>query len=132
LENLIIKRLDGLPRLWNKVPPVKAIITIGGAALAALAALVAGCTALAPLEPNAVTPELTHLSHATQHFGADPTHYGADIADLSLEWKLGRGFFFSLAEGAVLERQQGQGFGEIEGPREQFIGRIGYRFQVKE
>jgi hypothetical protein len=41
-----------------------------------------------------------------------------------------------LAEGISLDKRSGtapyEAYGEIAGPREQFIGRIGYQFKVKQ
>ena len=99
------------------------------------AAYLSGCAALIP---NTVTPELVHESHATQHepFTQDPTNFGSDLVDVSVGWNLPRGFHLELAEGISIDKHYGtapnQAYGEIAGPREQFIGRIGYQFKVKQ
>lgn len=100
------------------------------------ALLASGCAAL----PNSISPEFEHLSHATQHFGDNRTDYGSNIANLTAEWDVGKHFYVTLAEGVNLNKQWTQlnanspsyhGYGETVGPREQFTGRIGYKFIVK-
>ena len=102
----------------------------------AVAAQLSGCAAMIP---NTITPEITHESHATQHqpFTQNPTRFGADLADVDLQWRLPHHFVLSLAEGVSLDKHYttpqyaAESYGEIMGPREQFIGRIGYQFQVR-
>ena len=103
-------------------------------AILAGAAYLSGCAALIP---NTITPEVVHESHATQHqpFTQSPTRFGADLAMLSFGWHLSKRVELSLAEGVSLDHHYGaapdQAYGEIAGPREQFIGRIGYTFEVR-
>lgn len=104
-------------------------------AILAASAYLSGCAALIP---NTVTPEIVHESHATQHqpFAQSPTHYGAELAMLDFEWNLPHHVRVELSEGISLDRHYGtapyQAYGEIAGPREQFIGRIGYVFQARQ
>jgi hypothetical protein len=85
--------------------------------------------------PNTITPEVVHESHATQHrpFTESPTRYGADLAMLTFGWRLPHHVRIELSEGVSLDKHYPQtpSYGEIEGPREQFIGRIGYSFEVR-
>jgi hypothetical protein len=108
---------------------MKALAIIAGAAY------LSGCAAMIP---NTVTPEFVHESHASQHrpFAETPTNYGAELLDVSLGWHLGDHVRLELAEGISLDKRSGtvpyEAYGEIAGPREQFIGRIGYQFKVKQ
>ena len=99
-------------------------------ALIAIAAALSGC---AELVPNSVRPELEHLSHVSQHVGADRTNYGADLLEVLAHWGHSSGPFLEVGEGYSLNRgwPNGDGYGEIYGPREQFIARAGYSFQVR-
>ena len=102
-------------------------LTALGAALAALS----GCAVL----PDTVTPELEHMSHATQHapLTDHPTEYGANIAQVDLGWQLAPRVALTLAEGIDLDRHYSQtpSCGELIGPREQFTARIGYTFNIR-
>ncbi len=98
------------------------------AALAAVC-LLQGCALL----PNYIGPELIHESHVTQHapFTAAPTNYGSEIAGVTLEWsKPDGGLFVAVTEGIDLDPCRRNFCGEIAGPPEQFIARIGYRFKI--
>jgi hypothetical protein len=90
--------------------------------------LLAGCATY-------IQPEIVHQSHATQHqpFTDSPTRYGSNQAAVVLGWDLPHNVNVELAEGISLDRHytQSNQYGEIEGPREQFTGRIGYRFNLK-
>lgn len=90
-----------------------------------------GCAAL----PNTIAPEFEHMSHATQHepMTNAPTEYGAEILNLTAEWNLTPRFYIALSEGIALNNRDSCdcGYGEIGGPREQFTGRMGYRFTVR-
>ena len=92
------------------------------------AAALSGCAVL----PNTIAPEFEHMSHATQHapLTEHPTRYGANIAQVTAQWDYGRAYV-SLSEGIDLNRHYPYSYGEIEGPREQFTARIGYRFTVR-
>jgi hypothetical protein len=95
------------------------------------AAAASGCAAM----PNSVSPEFEHISHATQHFGPDRTNYGANIANVTAEWDVGKHFYVTLAEGLDLDKTYSiygkPEHGEIMGPREEFTGRVGYKFITK-
>ena len=94
---------------------------------ALLCLLLSGCALL----PNEVRPELEHMSHASQHFGSDPTNYGANMVNLVLAWTPGP-VRVELAEGYDFSPHwpYTASFGEIIGPREEFSGRISYVFEV--
>jgi hypothetical protein len=98
------------------------------------AVLVSGCTVLKAIEPNSLAPEFEHISHLTQHepFTSHPTKYGANIANLTAEWDVGKHIYVTLAEGVSLDRRYPNSCGEIIGPREEFTGRVGYKFVLKE
>lgn len=101
--------------------------------LAAIAAALAGqgCTAVLP---NTVTPEIVHMSHATQHAPVTtrPTDYGSELAQVTLEWKLPSRFVLSASDGVDLDKRWSntRGYGEIQGPREQFTAKFGYQFGI--
>ena len=106
------------------------LLLLGCAGLIVLAQF-QGCAAIVP---NTVTPELEHMSHASQHrpFTESPTRYGANIASVVLGWNLPRGVSLQLAEGISLDKRYATpSCGEIEGPREEFSARIGYSFKVR-
>jgi len=93
-------------------------------------ATLCGCSALVP---NSITPEIEHLSHASQHFGDHPTRYGADIASVFANWNVTPRLRVSIGEGVTLERYDPatSSYGEIVGPREEFSGRVSYTFGVR-
>ena len=99
-------------------------------ALALLA--LSGCVVL----PDTVAPEFEHMSHATQHapLTSAPTNYGSEILNVTAEWNFGKHFYLDLSEGVDLDKRWTSTttpvYGEIVGPREQFTGRLGYRFTV--
>lgn len=94
------------------------------------ALLAQGCAAL----PNSVAPEFTHISHASQHFGANHTNYGANIANVTAEWDFGKHAYLTLSEGIDLDRHYRDinSYGDIIGPREQFTAKVGYKFVIKQ
>jgi hypothetical protein len=110
------------------------IFTIASGILLAytVVCMLGGC---ASLEPNYITPELEHMSHATQHrpFTGSPTRYGADIASLVVGWELGQHLNIELAEGVSLDKHYPQtpSWGEIEGPREEFSARVRYKIELR-
>lgn len=76
-------------------------------------------------------PEMIHVSHASQHFGSNPTNYGYDEAALDLHLQNGH-VIVDISEGAVLEKQSGpDAYGALEGPRETFTAIIGYDIPIK-
>ena len=93
---------------------------------------ISGCA----IEPNTVRVEGEHLSHLTQHFGADPTHFGLDSVSVVAHWGKPAGAFLELGEGIELDRAMrvngDREIGAFFGPRELFTGRIGYTFKLKE
>ena len=109
------------------------------AAIALAVFICASATGCAALVPNSITPELEHLSHASQHhpFTENPARYGANLANLVLRWDLGSRLHLDLAEGASLDKRYAKpqyaqdSCGEVEGPREEFSARIGYSFNLK-
>lgn len=101
-----------------------------------LIVMLAGCSTLHTLEPNTLPIELTHVSHATQHFGANPTNYGYDALSIGAKWKPLKNLSISVSEGLILENSyhtaDGRcGFGALYGPREVFTGRIAYEIPLK-
>lgn len=86
------------------------------------------------LLPDSVAPEFEHMSHTLQHepFTNEPTRYGVEIVQVTAEWNLTKRLYIDVSEGVALEPKNGsqQGYGEIWGPREQFTGKIGYKFQI--
>lgn len=90
-----------------------------------------GCAVL----PDTISPEIEHMSHATQHepLTNNPTHYGIEIAQVTAHWDLTKHLYLDLSEGIALDKRSpyGEAYGEIMGPREQFTGKIGYTFSVR-
>lgn len=91
--------------------------------------------------PNTIGPEFIHQSHFSQHFG-EGTDYGSDALALTAHWDLPKNFYVDISEAVSLNaRRQYQGYenggatmygyGEIMGPREQFIARVGYNWRLK-
>lgn len=105
-------------------------LTILGAAL-----VMTGCTVL---EPNSVRVYGEHVSHASQHFGPDPTSYGYDAVNVELHYQrkgVHGTWFADIAEGIVLNAKDskvtGDCYGGLWGPREVFTARAGYEFQLR-
>src|ERR1017187_2955169 len=59
--------------------------------------MLSGCV----LVPNTITPELEHMSHATQHhpFTDHPTGYGSNVANLVVGYRLGDHLYLEVAGG---------------------------------
>jgi len=102
-------------------------------AIAACAAALVGCADIpAPMVPTYAAVELNHISHASQHFGPDPTNYGIDVLQLNIHWNITSRWYAELAEGVVLEpcyRARGTTWdqcGALDGPREVFNGKVGF------
>lgn len=91
--------------------------------------LTASC---ATIEPSAVSVELDHVSHATQHFTQPATNYGYNAANLVIRWQHDR-VYATLAEGIVLDNPAcgGQCYGALWGPREVFTGQLGVNLWTK-
>lgn len=89
--------------------------------------VVSGCA----LSPDSIRPEIEHMSHISQHFTSEPTHYGANLATVMAHWDVRKIAYMEIGEGIVLDHPSGcvacgdAGYGEIIGPREQFIARMG-------
>jgi hypothetical protein len=86
--------------------------------------------------PNSLRPEIEHMSHLTQHepFTSHPTHDSASIAWLLAHWDVTRHGYVEVGEGFILNHESpgpGVGYGEIGGPREQFVARFGLIIPVK-
>lgn len=99
-------------------------------------ALLSGCSTLHTLEPNSLPIELTHVSHSTQHFGANPTHYGYNALSIGAKWKPLKNLSISVSEGVILESRchnatNEREYGALYGPREVFTGRIAYEIPLK-
>ena len=109
------------------------ILTIASGILLAYSviAMIAGCA----LVPNTISPELEHMSHATQHrpFTDSPTGYGSNIANVVVGYRLGDHLNLEFADGRSLDRHYnyGNSWGEIEGPREEFSARLRWTIQVR-
>jgi hypothetical protein len=90
------------------------------------------------LAPDSIRPELQHLSHVSQHqpFTDSPTNFGATMATVMAHWDIPHAYV-EVGEGIVLDSLSARNaagetaYGEIEGPREQFIGRVGLIIPVK-
>ena len=86
------------------------------------------------LMPDTIAPEIEHMSHATQHepLTNNPTHFGVEIVQVTGTWNLSKNIYLELSEGIALDRRDAYGpsYGEVYGPREQFTGKIGYKFEV--
>lgn len=96
--------------------------------IALLALALTGCAAL----PDTVRPEYEHMSHATQHFGANHTNYGANMASIILHWDAPKNTYVEVGEGLDLDRHYRDinSYGAIIGPREEFTFRVGMNIKV--
>ena len=74
--------------------------------------------------PDTVSAELMHTSHASQHFGPNPTNYGYEGASIVAKWALSKRFTLELSEGAVLGTCNPQWCEGLWGPREFFTARV--------
>ena len=114
---------------------IRFAIPLGLMGWALIVAGVLALTGCASLAPNYVAPEFEHISHATQHepFTADPTRYGANLANFVVGYNLPHRLNLELAEGVSLDRHYPatNQWGEIEGPREQFTARLRYMIEVR-
>ena len=93
------------------------------------------CLTGCAVAPDYVRPELYHDSHITQHppFTATNGHVGSSGVGITAEWQINR-LQIELNESVNLCRgwtMNGvNGYGETQGPREEFSARIGYNFKV--
>ena len=89
------------------------------------------------LVPNSVRPEIEHFSHVTQHepFAATPTGYYSDVAAVALHWDTPGRTFVEVADGVEIgpgwKRGPNFGYGEMQGPREEFELRVGAVIPVR-
>ncbi len=84
---------------------------------------------------------MSHVSaraaSADQHIGAEQTHYGVNTLELMAHWDIKKIAYFEMGEGIALDKRSGckeyqdQGYGEIIGPREQFVARVGLVIPLK-
>lgn len=98
-------------------------------ALIAVAALsLTGCA----LVPNTVSPFVEHVSHASQHFGADKTHYGYEQIGVAARWNV-KHAFLEISEGFNPGKRNSAGAAcdALYGGREVFTARVGYTFEVR-
>lgn len=95
------------------------------AALAA-ASLLGGCC----LVPNSVRPEVEHISHVSQHFGADKTNFGSETVGVIARWNMGDAYL-DVGESYNFSPDHTQCPGGLCGPREVFSARIGYTIEVR-
>lgn len=97
--------------------------------LAAVAALsLSGCA----LAPNTITPFVEHVSHASQHFGSNPTHFGYEQIAVAARWNV-KGAFLEMSEGynPGSRNSYGQACDGLYGGHEVFTARVGYDFRIK-
>jgi hypothetical protein len=102
------------------------------AALLVITASLAGCA----LAPNTIRTDVEHLSHISQHFGADRTNYGAEMVGVTAQWRTKSGWFAEWGEHYNLGKGNGPGWtdscaGGICGPREVTTVSAGYIFEIK-
>ena len=88
------------------------------------------CVALSGCCTVSVLPEITHVSHLTQHFGPRPTDFGYNAALLDLHIEPTKHVFIDVAEGIILDRggTTNTGYqyaGALLGPREVFVATVG-------
>lgn len=78
--------------LFSKVLGQRAVLHRAGAQVKILALAFALALSGCAVMPNDISPEIVHTSHAVQHFGATPTNFGANIAQLTARWNLPHNF----------------------------------------
>ena len=91
-----------------------------------------GCAALKPV---GVPIEFEHISHATQHIGANRTNYGVNVASVGLHWKPAPRLNVVLMEGFALNKEYTYADGEhscgaLWGGREVFTARVSYEVAI--
>lgn len=87
----------------------------------ALGLVVLTLTGCATLLPDAITAEVAHESHATQHEPCTnhPTEYGRNTIGLAARWERGR-FFGEVSEGYSFHGNDGS-----PAPKDVFEARVG-------
>ena len=91
------------------------------------------------LTPDSIRPEIEHLSHTTQHWPiashADQTHLQVNTLEIMAHWDVAKVGYLEIGEGLALEGRWNNGpysgYGEVQGPREQFIARAGLIIPLK-
>jgi hypothetical protein len=100
------------------------------AVLAAIAVAIQGCA----LMPDALEPEVIHVSHATQHI-VDHTDFGYNEIALAAKWAPNDHLRIEISEGVNVNKYwpspYGPQYGSFVGPREVFDARIGYEIPLK-
>lgn len=95
-----------------------------------IACLIEGCAVV----PDSIRPEVQHMSHISQHFGSNPTNYGATTVEVMAHWDFPHSYM-EVGEGIAVNKRwtvpPDYGYGEISGPREEFIARAGLIIPVK-
>lgn len=128
LEHDPVEYVDKVRTILGRIPP---------AILIACALMMTGC---AVLVPNSIPVEVTHVSHASQHFGSEPTNFGYNEVSAGLKWNVTRDLSVKVEEGIVLDKPvyyhtQDNGrqpmYGDLLGPREVFSATIAYEFKLK-
>lgn len=86
--------------------------------------LIGGCAAV---EPDKVRVGVEHLSSVTQHFGADRTNVGFQLATVDLEWRPSKHSYIELQEAYIVGANASFGHSH----HELFEGRAGLEFDIK-
>lgn len=119
----------------------RAVAVIKTTTITLLVTALSGCV----LAPDSLRPEVEHMSHVSQHVPfvsrANATGYGVATVELLAHWDIaktsgGAGGYLEIGEGMALNRKWDCGcgvigYGEIEGPREQFMARAGWVIPLK-
>jgi hypothetical protein len=96
--------------------------------LGVAALTLSGCA----LAPNTIRTEAEHISHASQHFGANRTNMGSESVNVIAQWRFGNAYI-EAGEGYNLSpAERGKPCdGGLCGPREMFTAAVGYSFEVR-
>ena len=103
---------------------------------ALLAPILVGAAAHADVLPQDIVLEMQHVSHISQHFGADRTNFGYDDPQLTVRWG-GTRWSFEISDGIILQPCVNDSFGDhtrcgsLFGPREVFSARLGLKLWTK-
>lgn len=93
--------------------------------------LLSGCAAA----PNTVRTDVQHVSHLSQHFDGSDHNYGAELLNVTAQWRFGH-WFAEVGESYNLSPESRTDWidycrGGICGNREITTVSAGYVFQVK-
>lgn len=103
---------------------MKMTIMLPLCALLLAAILLTGCC------PVSLRPEVTHVSHISQHFSSDPTNYGYNDVALDLHLEPTRHMMIDVSDGIILNHGGSnhgvQYTGAMMGPREVFSATVGW------